>query len=91
MGSGVLGVWPGDCRGDGFPGFGPCVGALLKGLDAVAEGVGGVFVGQGAFPNGVLEEVQDVAVLGVEPGEFGDEDGECGVVRQVGRGVEDLR
>jgi hypothetical protein len=39
----------------------------------------------------LLEEVLGVAVLGVEPGEFRGEDGECGVVGQVGRGVEDLR
>ena len=48
-----------------------------------------MFVGQWALADGVPEQVVDVAALGVEVGEFGGEDGQGGVVGQVGCGLDD--
>ena len=61
-----------------------------EGGDAVAEGIGGVVVGQGALAGRLMEERVAVAVLVVEVGEAGGEDGEAWVAGDGGRGFGDL-
>lgn len=73
--------WSGS---DGFPGFGPRVGQLVEGPDAVTERVGGVFVRRGALADGLKEQAVDVAVSGVEPGEFGGENEASGKTSPAG-------
>lgn len=61
-----------------------------EGVDAVGEGVGGVVVGQVALADGGVEERVAVAVLVVEVGEAGGEDGEAWVAGDLGRSFGDL-